>query len=290
VRLPERLQALLGVPVCELDEVRGGGYSTAFRARAELADGRTAFVKMGAAEPTSSYLRLEGRFYESVSAPFMPVLLAFDGADPPLLVLEDLGAGRWPPPWDEASIDAVRTTLAAVAATPPPAGLPRVEEDRESLVGGWAMIERDPDSFLSLRCCSSRWLEGSLPALQAAAEGARIEGDALLHLDVRSDNICLAERGAVLVDWNWACVGNPRLDLAAWLPSLCLEGGPEPSELLPDEPGFAALLAGFFGARAGLPPPETAPHVRPLQEAQLGVALRWAAQALELPEPRPEPR
>ena len=51
-------------------------------------------------------------------------------------------------------------------------------------------------------------------------------GEAFLHLDVRSDNICIADGRAVLVDWNWASLGNPRVDLAFWLPSLSHEGGP----------------------------------------------------------------
>jgi aminoglycoside phosphotransferase (APT) family kinase protein len=42
---------------------------------------------------------------------------------------------------------------------------------------------------------------------------------------VRSDNICIGDGGATLVDWNWASVGNPRVDLAFWLPSLHFEGG-----------------------------------------------------------------
>lgn len=119
--------------------------------------------------------------------------------------------------------------------------------------------------------------------LREAAESAPIAGESLLHLDVRSDNICLVERGAVLVDWNWAHVGNPDLDLAFWLPSLAAEGGPQPDEVLPAEGGFAAAVAGFFGSRAGLPPPPTAPTVRAVQLAQLRVALPWAARALDLP-------
>jgi len=286
VKLEERIASLLGTRVSRLRPIRGRGYSVAIRNVAERDDGRTAFVKLGAEEPTSTFLRLEGRFYEAISAPFMPELLAYDETDPPLLVLEDLSGGRWPPPWTDSSIEAVRMALGAVAATPPPGFVSRVEDDRESLVGGWATIERDPEPFLSLGACSPEWLETSLPALKRAAERAPIEGDELLHLDVRSDNICLADRGAVLVDWNWACVGNPELDLAAWLPSLQLEGGPAPETILPDAAGFAALLAGFFGARAGLPPPRTAPHVRPIQLAQLGVALPWAARAVDLPPPR----
>ena len=114
-----------------------------------------------------------------------------------------------------------------------------------------------------------------------------LDGEAFLHLDVRSDNLCLLDGQAVLVDWNLAHVGNPLLDVVAWLPSLRLEGGPEPWELVGDSQGFAALMAGFFAGRAGLPPPPTAPTVREFQREQAEVALPWAARELGLPAPRP---
>ena len=252
----------------------------AFHAIADFADGSTAFVKAGAEDVTSRFLREELRFYQAVEAPFMPLLLGYDEAEPPLLVLEDLSGGRWPPPWDDEAIASVRETLAAVAATEPPQGLDPV--DSEWLLGGWAEIERDPEPFLSVGVCQPEWLDSALPVLRRAAETAPVAGEALVHLDVRSDNLCLVERGAVLVDWNLACLANPDLDVAAWLPSLHLEGGPEPEALLPNAGGFATALAGFFGSRAGLPPPPTAPQVREIQRAQLEVALGWAARELEL--------
>ncbi|HWX08781.1 MAG TPA: hypothetical protein VNY33_02290, partial [Gaiellaceae bacterium] len=66
-----------------------------------------------------------------------------------------------------------------------------------------------------------------------------------------------------------------------WLPSLVLEHGPSPDGFGVDE--FAALVAGFFAVRAGLPPPEGAPRVRGFQRAQLEVALPWACRVLGLP-------
>jgi hypothetical protein len=279
--IEERVAAAVGRPVCSLRRVQTRGYAMAFHAIAEFADGSTAFVKAGAEAVTSEFLRDELRFYRAVEEPFMPKLLGYDDADPPLLVLEDLSAARWPPPWDGDAIASARETLAAVWSTPAPEWLPPVTRDR-AFLRGWAEIEDDPRPFLSLGLCSPDWLDQSLPVLRDAAEAAPVEGDALIHFDVRSDNICFAGRGAVLVDWNLAMRGNPDLDLAAWLPSLHLEGGPAPEELLPDAGGHAAVLAGFFGARAGLPPPRTAPEVRKIQRAQLEVALAWACRELEL--------
>jgi hypothetical protein len=280
--IEERVSAAVGRRVRSLRRVQTRGYAMAFHAIAEFDDGSTAFVKAGAEEVTSQFLRDELRFYQSVEGSFMPRLLGYDAGEPPLLVLEDLSEGRWPPPWDVAAVESVRRSLREVWATPPPDWVPPVTAERERLFGGWREIERDPAPFLSLRLCSREWLEAALPVLSAAAESAPVEGDALLHLDVRSDNICLTDRGAVLIDWNWVHRGNPDVDLAAWASSLHLEGGPAPELLLPEAGELAAALAGFFGARAGLPPPPTAPKVREVQRAQLEVALAWACRELGL--------
>jgi hypothetical protein len=278
--IADRVSQLLGRRVVTLERIESGGYATAYHAVADLEDGLSVFVKAGTEEVTSRFLRDEIGFYRSFQAPFMPVFHGADDGDPPILVIEDLREGRWPPPWDGHAVNAVRQTLRGVASSTPPEWLEPVAADW--LRGGWAEIERDPEPFLSTGMSSREWLEASLPVLREAAETAPVDGDALLHLDVRSDNICLTERGAVLVDWNQACIGNPELDVAAWLPSLRLEGGPEPEEILPGRGGFASVLAGFFGSRVGLPPPPTAPQVREIQRVQLEVALDWASRELDL--------
>ena len=280
--IEQRVAAAVDRPVRSLRRVQTRGYAMAFHAIAELDDGSTAFVKAGAEEITSEFLRDELRFYLAVQAPFMPRLLGYDDGDPPLLVLEDLSDSRWPPPWDDEAIAQVRDALAELWRVPAPEWVTSITEEREWLLGGWAAIEADSQPFLSLGLRSASWLDEALPVLRGAAESAPIEGTALVHLDVRSDNLCLADRGAVLVDWNLVHVGNPDLDLAAWAPSLHLEGGPPPEELLPNAPGLAAALAGFFASRAGLPPPPTAPQVREIQRAQLEVALPWVSRELDL--------
>lgn len=263
-----------------------GGWSTAERVVVELEDGRSVFAKCAHQEPVIGFLRTEHAFYQAVRADFMPELIAFLENDPPVLVLEDLSSADWPPPWPVHGVGALRTTLDRLHATPPPSHVPRLADEREGLTDCWATIAAGPGPFLSLGVCSREWLERALPVLDEASQAAPIDGRELLHLDVRSDNVCFLGERTVLVDWNWACIGNGLLDVAAWAPSLHLEGGPRPDELIPScPPGFAAMLAGFFGSRAALPPPPTAPFVREIQLAQLRVALPWAAVLLDLPRP-----
>lgn len=283
--IERRLKKLTGTAVAELARVQGRGFTPAGRFLVRFADGKRAFAKVAVNEDTAEWLRSELRVYSQVEGPFLPRFLGFEEGEMPLLLIEDLSDAVWPPPWPTGSVAAVRSALEQIAATDPPADVPSIEIYYDELTSGWRLVEEDPAPFLSLGVCSPEWLEAALPSLEGAVEAAPLAGGSLLHFDVRSDNVCITGERAVLVDWNWACVGNPVLDLAAWLPSLQLESGAAPEETLPGgAEGFAALLAGFWAARAGLPPPPAAaPGLRELQRAQLEVALAWAARALGLP-------
>jgi hypothetical protein len=273
------VQRLLGSPVAA-ERAVAGGYTHASRRIVTLADGRTAFVKTAVDELTLGWLRNEHRIYSSLEGAFMPRML---GWEEPVLVLEDLSDGHWPPPWRDGDVEAVKRALAELHAVAPLPGLPKPEE-QDDLRGGWATVAADPEPFLGLELCSRAWLAGSLPALLAASARAQLDGDSILHLDVRSDNLCLRDGRCVLVDWNYTSRGNPVLDVAWWLPSLQLEGGPdlEPSTELAD---LAAVFAGYLACRAGLPEP--ARGVRDIQKAQLEITLPWAADSLGLSRPRP---
>ncbi len=257
------------------------GYTPAERWVVQLNDGSSVFVKGAVDEGTAEGLRTEHRVYSTIEAGYLPELRAWDDDDVnPVLLLEDLSAAYWPPPWRPSDVELVLDTLAKVRTTPPPDWVPA--QDRERL-RGWPAVAEDPRPFLSLRLCSEAWLNQALPDLVAAEGDARIDGDALVHVDVRSDNLCVSGDRVVLVDWNLAARANPLLDVAAWLPSLHSEGGPPPEDILPDEPELAALISGFFASRAGLPKIETAPSVRGVQLEQLRSALPWAVRSLGLP-------
>lgn len=263
-----------------LRRILGGGYTLMEHWLVEL-EGRRAFAKVAVDEPTAGFLRDEYRVYNRVRASFIPRLVGWnDDGERPVLLIEDLTAGHWPPPWRPGDIKLVREALVELHATTPPGALEPLTWDD---LNTWRQVEADPRPFLSLRLCSAGWLERALPELLAATEQFPLAGGTFLHLDVRSDNICVRNGRALLVDWNWASIGNATLDVAFWLPSLYVEGGPQPSEVLPDAAEVTAVVSGFFAAVAGLPPPAGAPTVRPLQLAQLKVALPWAVDVLGLP-------
>jgi hypothetical protein len=227
-------------------------------------------------------LRRELAAYRVVSGPYAPHFLGGeDHPTQPVLLIEDLSAARWPPPWDDA---AVADALAAIAAMhESTAALPTFAEAGGAKVGGWSDVARDPAPFLSLGLAGEAWLEQALPALLEAEQACPTAGGSVAHFDIRSDNLCFAARGPVLVDWAAACLADPMLDLGAWRPSLAYEGGPPPEAILPDAPLVAAWVSGFFAARAGLAPIPDAPFVRRVQREQLTTALPWVQKALRLP-------
>lgn len=281
--LIDRVARLMGARPVEWTHMQRG-YTPAGRWVVRFETGHTAFAKVGTTPDTSAWLRAEYGVYSRITGDFLPALLGWEDGDAPILLLEDLSRAVWPPPWSRERVDQVVAALAAIAATSPPPDLPLLTASRGRLVS-WDQVAEDPAPFLSLGLCSRSWLETALPSLLAAEAAAVLDGDSLVHLDVRSDNLCFVGDRAVLVDWNQACRGNAKVDVAGWLPSLAAEGGPAPLTIMADEPELAALMCGYFAARAGLPPPEGAPRVRVVQLAQLREALPWAAAALGLPLP-----
>jgi hypothetical protein len=263
-----------------------GGYTPAQRWVVTFEDGSSCFVKSATGLPESpmdEWLRREYKVYSRLEAPFMPRLLGWDDDGmQPILVLEDLSGGFWPPPWTASRVEAVLQTLAQVRATSLD-GLPSAPVLDPDLTSHWSEVELEPGPFLSLGLCSADWLQGALPALVAAALQAERAGDDLVHFDVRSDNLCFIHGRVLLVDWNFAARGNGEIDVAFLLPSLDSEGGPRPESLLPDAPQWAAATSGFFASRAGEPPVPNAPRVRQVQRFQLRSALPWAVRALGLP-------
>jgi hypothetical protein len=248
-------------------------------------DGSSAFVKAATTAETAVRLRAEARVYTALNANFAPRLLGWDDSeDYPVLILEDLSMGHWPPPWSPDRIQQVLDTLKRVRAASGSVDVPSLEAARPQLAG-WRRVAEDPAPFLQLGLCSMGWLTRALPDLLAAENAAVLEGGDLLHLDVRSDNIAFLGDRVVLVDWDSATRGNGILDVVAWLPSLHAEGGPTPDTIVANESALVALIAGYWAARAGLPVPVGAPRVREVQLQQLRVALPWAARVLGLPRP-----
>ncbi len=275
-----RVAQLLGWAPARWREVRGG-YTPAARYVVEAGSSR-AFVKVATTLGTAMSLRREGHAYEVVQPDLRPRLLGWqDDETQPILIIEDLSAAAWPPPWrDEQIADALAGIVAMHSSS---AALPTYAQRHGPDEPGWGSIAKAPEPFLGLGLVTADWLTRALPALIEAEQACSTEGDAVTHWDIRSDNMAFTKDGLKLIDWSEACLSNPDPDLGAWLPSLCFEGGPRPEHFLPHAPEVAAWISGYFAAHAGLPIIPNAPFVRRVQREQLSTALPWAQRALGLP-------
>lgn len=281
-QIAQQIETIVKKSVSHLQEIQGGGYTPAKRLLVTLQDGFTLFAKVGTTDLTAGWLRREHNAYEQLSGNFMPRYLGWaDEDDLPILLLEDLSKAFWPPPWSNERVQQVLTALRTVSEQSIPLAKPLKPDS--SLTQCWSEVADNPQPFLSLGLATEAWLNASLPTLLSLSYNQAIQGDALLHLDVRSDNICFVDDRALLIDWNNACLGNPDLDIAGWLPSLAAEGGPLPETILPDSGVLAATLSGYMASKAGLPRIPNAPHVRDIQLTQAKTALPWTIRELGLP-------
>jgi Ser/Thr protein kinase RdoA (MazF antagonist) len=113
----------------------------------------------------------------------------------------------------------------------------------------------------------------------------------LLHADLRADNLLVTGGGVVVVDWPHACCGAAFVDVVLLAPSVAMQGGPQPADLLArSRTGRSArpanltatvcALAGYFTERSLRPAPPGLPTVRAFQAAQGEVTRRWLAELL----------
>jgi hypothetical protein len=220
--------------------------------------------------------------------PQLPQLLdVYDDGDWVALAFEAVD-GRPPAhPWDEHELRAAVQALDALhdSLTPNPVeGVEPAATRLAGLLGGWAALASLHRPPTGLDEWSGHHLDG-LATLESGWRGA-VAGTTLLHGDVRADNLLVTDDGVVFVDWPQACVGLPAFDYVAWAPSVQLEGGPTPEDLLAlstapwgaDRDALAVLVAavtGFFVERSLQPPPPGLPTLRAFQAAQGAVALDW---------------
>jgi hypothetical protein len=262
------------------------GFSMAGKWIVHFEGGSSAFVKVALDQTAAIDLRIEYLIYSRISSDFLPALLGWsDDTENPVLMLEDLSEAEWSPLWTNKRIDAVLKTLNDIIATPPPQELQKVINSNNNK-GFWIKIAEDPKSFLSLGICNHVWLETALPILISAEASAPIDGENLIHLDVRSENLCFKNEKAILLDWSYAFVGNGKLTTAKWLPSLYADGGPPPCKILPNEPELASFVSGYWAYYAGLF--ANAIGLEKLQQfqlMQLKSSLLWSVRELYLPHP-----
>lgn len=277
---PTLLRSALGATPFSLQPI-AGGYTRSRTWRAETSAG-SVFVKEATEEGSLAMIRREALVYQRVDASFLPRFVGFaDEGDRALLALEHVADAFWPPPYPD-DVEPLFETLAAVAATAPPPGLPHVSRRRPS----WVEVANNPEPLLGLGLCSGRWLETSLEALIRAEACAEWLGESLVHHDVYSGNVCFRGGHALLIDWGAASIGSPSSDVAFALMSLRSERARIPDVRLPDEGAWAAALTAHFAVETVKPLPAWSDPTSTLRSdmaRDLAAGLQWCVETLGLP-------
>ncbi|UJP41352.1 phosphotransferase [Cellulomonas palmilytica] len=295
-----RISELAGAAVtAETDAT--SGFSPGFAAVLELADGLDVFVKAVSPEqnPHSPQLaRAEIRNAAALPPEASAPRLLWSDDDGEWVVLGfEVVHGRSPElPWRPDDLGEVLATLTRLAEAEPLPGhaLPRTDDLLAEDFQGWRRLAAGPGADVDALARDGgdlgRWAADSLERLVLLEQDAlpACAGDALVHGDLRADNVMIdSDHGTVwLIDWPHASVGAPWLDLAFMLPSVALQGGGDPARVFRDHPlsvgvsddelrACLAGLAGYFAHASLQPAPPGIPNLRAFQRAQAYATLDW---------------
>ena len=185
----------------------------------------------------------------------VPRVLGLEDGERPLLVLEDLLARC-------ALAAAVASGRRRRGARCAPRGR------RDEAAGAAASVSRRSRSaagrrWRAIRSPFSGSVSSSQAWLEAASAGAsrrlgrrrRSTAASLVHCDVRSDNLCLRDGRAVLFDWSDARIAATRASTSRSGSRVSLSRAARTRTVSASMP-LRSIVAGFFAALAGLPPPD----------------------------------
>lgn len=292
--LPASVRVLIEHMVGTVTESRSarGGFSPGFASVLALSDGQRVFVKAISDDLTpgaTALYRQDQRISEALPpAVPTPRLLAAREEDGWIVLAYEFADGHNPLPSRPSDLTAMLRTYALLGdlLDPSPLALESFETRWAGRFDEWS--SPDVDGITA----RFPWAGANLSSISEAAADWRqaVRGNALVHGDLRADNMILTASGMQVVDWPESCIGAPWLDLVLALPSMAMfEGGPAPEEVVRTHPVTAAVdperldaviaaLAGFFVATSLRPAPPGLPTLRRFQHDQAIVTLDWLEQ------------
>jgi aminoglycoside phosphotransferase (APT) family kinase protein len=222
------------------------------------------------------------------AAPVPRLLAAYDDGTWVALLLEDIDGHQPTLPWQPTVLARVITAIDELGEllTPSPlTDVPLVGTPDDRDFWGWRDLAAS-DRPVDLPSWAAAHLD-QLAALEPTWVAATA-GKTLLHADIRADNLLLTADRVWVVDWPWACTGQPWVDVANFAPSVQMQGGPTAADVFASSrrsrgagreevAAYVCALAGYFVSQSLKPAPPGLPTVRPFQAAQGAVALRWLA-------------
>ncbi|WP_114422133.1 phosphotransferase [Nocardioides houyundeii] len=265
---------------------RDAGFTPGFASVLVCEDGTQHFVKAASAvaqRMSASSYRTEGRTLaalpHSVPAPRLQWMLDDDWVALGIQYAEGPAPRRpWSPVDLSATLDALQTVAEDLSSAP--AGL-QLGSFADDFAG---------DHWASLRATRPRLAHADEASALAAEALEVVRGTAVVHTDVRDDNLLVTDAGVLVCDWGSAVLGAP------WLDSLIALIGPRGDGLdvqdalrrpmLRDVPAedvdrVLALLAGYFLAQGALPVPAASPYLRAHQAWQGEACWQWLCERRE---------
>ncbi|GAB3530284.1 phosphotransferase family protein [Arthrobacter monumenti] len=309
-----RLTGELGVPVEDV-ALAGGGFTHGFAAVLSGSD-RSIFAK---AAPASDAFIYPAYLREAAVLDVLP-----EGLPVPRLIaaesvevgagqvegrrMEDPGPDTWQvmcfeavhgympgAPWTEADLDAVHQSLVTVqsglAGLPPEftgGSMAEAFGEDTSISGVFAALERSGTAPSFIPRLSPAQL-GELQELSDFSSEA-LAGDAVLHNDLRADNIIIRKPGpeALFCDWNFLSTGpewadwvglllylRPHgIDAGSWLQRSPLSAGADPDRV----DSWLAILGAYMIHQGSKPDMPTSPQLRPHGRYTASLVLEWLAE------------
>lgn len=268
-----------------------GGYSNVKKGLLELPDGTWVFVKKGIDPQTNMWTKKEVTMYQFLSRhnyPHIPKVLAVN-SDQTGFVLEAITTDNgwtWDDIWDDERLDVTfgaMNDLANISLS----GDETEDLKTKSLSeedDGWAKLARSADLQTSLRqklmAIARQDVIDLIKVNELANQSAKyvFKNDTLVHNDIRADNCAWnsGQKQVCLIDWNWAQIGDKRIDTCALLVNIQKSGFNILSRADRLDHNALVWLAGFWLAAASAPLWPNDPNK--LRDSQ----LRSGLTALEL--------
>ncbi|MFE2886887.1 aminoglycoside phosphotransferase family protein [Streptomyces graminifolii] len=289
-KVPERVRSAvedrLGSRVVTA-HTQSGGFSPGVAARVQLADGRRAFIKAVSADlnPDSPRFHRSEALVARRIPPQAPVpqLLADEDLDGwVVLVFEDIDGVMPSEPWHLPDLRRVLDATLDLAATldPAPIESPTIEGRYGDMFAGFRAMADDPWPDPWTRRHARRLAEMEAEWARASA------GSALVHADLRADNILLTEDRVVFVDWAHGAVGASWFDVVFLAGSVIMHNGREGIDVLDEHLAERAVdpeavncvltaATGFFLYQSLQPIPPNLAGLRDFQRVQGEATLGW---------------
>lgn len=264
------VRARIGEQLGEIVTVHGepAGTAPGLRMLVEVAGVGPVFVKAGDGTLADEAVGSEIALIMQVRSRHMPHVLAHDlDGEVPWMVQPSLADGQWPAPWP-TNMRRVYKALRTLSRSSPPPWLPKPSD-----VDPWLEL-------LALQADDTQgWWRPHAEMLADAAARVSIEGDALVHGDLGSGNLCIREGTVLVIDWSDAMVANPAIDVMSVAVDRAHHDDVRDLPPVRDPQAWLAKTAGLLLSASLRPawPTPGGPQVRAEQAAMARTAVGWAA-------------